>query len=559
MKLKKYNLNACVLPLFSLFLALATFLFWYVAYPHALSYQEQNQLFLWSWDYFCADISQMGGLADWLGEFVVQFYYHAWLGAALLAIVFAAMFCEIFMLLKFSSRQVISNLSIAFASVVPCLLLILYLSDENVLMSYVMGILCSVGLALILRKLPFVSDVVLVPMFYWLLGPISWLYVILRYALRGEWKQCLFMALYLVAIQAVASYALLTQWSLLISLCGLNYYRIPLEVPALQIVIPLAIVAIAMIVKIKMPKVKEYMRIAACILVLMPLLFCIYKSYDTDKYELIRQDYLIRNERWQEIIDRAGQHELHNSFSSNAVNLALAMTGQLANMMFSFYQSGGDALVMPMVRDNTSNLPTMEAFFRLGMVSESMRYAFDLQESILNGKKSGRLMKRISECCIINGRYKTAEKYLDILSKSLFYREWAERAKSYLGQEQWIDTHDVWGHIRAVRYKSDFLYNYGERDKMFGILVMENNKNKMALEYFLGQLLLNGDVNAFMQYLPLAQQYGNYKAVPYGYQDAWNCIQAHGQLNGSPYASYVKRMTASKEADGATGASLLMK
>ena len=67
---------------------IGVFLFWYVGYPHALSYQEQYQLFLWTGDYFWERVSLPGGLADWLGEFIVQFYYVEWLGALLLALLF---------------------------------------------------------------------------------------------------------------------------------------------------------------------------------------------------------------------------------------------------------------------------------------------------------------------------------------------------------------------------------------------------------------------------------------------------------------------------------------
>ena len=75
----------------SVLVGIGIFLFWYVAYPHALSYHEQYQLFLWTWDYFVERISLPGGFADWLGEFIVQFYYIEWLGALLLALLFVAM------------------------------------------------------------------------------------------------------------------------------------------------------------------------------------------------------------------------------------------------------------------------------------------------------------------------------------------------------------------------------------------------------------------------------------------------------------------------------------
>ena len=61
--------NLCLSVLFGI----GVFLFWYLTYPHALSYQEQYQLFLWTGDYFCERTSVPGGMSEWLGEFIVQF------------------------------------------------------------------------------------------------------------------------------------------------------------------------------------------------------------------------------------------------------------------------------------------------------------------------------------------------------------------------------------------------------------------------------------------------------------------------------------------------------
>ncbi|MBQ6965483.1 MAG: hypothetical protein IJP82_07335 [Bacteroidaceae bacterium] len=510
----------------SLLLVVSAFLFWYLGYPHALSYQEQYQLFLWTGDYFWTDVLQVGGLADWLGEFFVQFYYVEWLGALVLALLLTVFW--------WLTTKVVDNRWYAF---VPTFLLLAYLGDESVLMSYVVALILAMGTRLMMQKVHPLFDLLTVPVLYGLIGPVAWLYVFLRLIQRKNW-QTVGLLLYLLIIQWVVVSTLLRQWPLTSAIMGTNYYRIPMKLPPFQVLIPVIIVVLAAWGK----SFKRYRlwRLAALAIIAV---MCTFFRFDSDKYELIRQDYLIRHERWQEVVTRAEKYQVPVNFSSECVNLSLAMTGRLAERQFAFYQSGEDALIMPMVRDLTSNLPTMEAFYRLGMVNESMRYAFDLQESILNGKKSGRLMKRIAECCIINGKYAVAEKYLDILQQSLFYRNWAKDARSYLGNEAWIDAHPQWGKLRKLRYQEDFLYNYGELDKMLGRLFINNPENKMALEYFLAQLLLKGDMASFQQYLGWAQRYGGYTMMPYTYQDAMKCIQAQGDVPGSAYAAYVRQMT----------------
>ena len=250
----------------------------------------------------------------------------------------------------------------------------------------------------------------------------------------------------------------------------------------------------------------------------------------------------MRNERWDEIVKRAGEYQVRTPFWSNCVNLALSQKRLLADRMFDFYQSGEDALIMPRTRDLTSMLPSAEAFWRLGMVNSAQRYMFDTQESILNARKSGRCTKRIAECMLVNGHYQTARKQIELLKNSLLYRSWANEAEAMLGDEAKVNAHPVYGKLRKLRYKENFLYSYEEMDKMYGLLLMNNNENKMALDYFLAQMLLKGNLQGFQQYLGLAQQYGGYRQMPLGYQDVMRCIQMQGNVPGSPYANYAKRM-----------------
>jgi hypothetical protein len=263
-------------------------------------------------------------------------------------------------------------------------------------------------------------------------------------------------------------------------------------------------------------------------------------GWDSEKWELLKQDYLIRHERWDELLERAKRYEVKTAFWSNSVNLALAMTGRLADSQFDYWQSGEDALLMPMVRDNVSNLPTAEAFWRLGMVNSALRYMSDIQESILNARKSGRCEQRIVECMLVNGKYDLARKHLSLLKKSFFYRSWAEEAERFANGEKSGALAAAIDKARRLRYKENFLYSYPEIDKMLGILFQENPQNKMALEYFLGQLLLKGDAQAFMQSLPMAQQHGGYPVMPLAWQDAVGCMQSRS-VPDTPYGKYIKR------------------
>lgn len=395
--MKKFISRYGKMALVALF-GLCIFLFWYCGYPQALCYQEQNQLFLWSADYFLHDLSVAGGLADYISEFLVQFYYVPVVGAAILAFLFMAFLSLTCQVIRSYTAKPLKWYGMLIA-LLPSILLLEVMGDIEVLLSFpvalTFALLSTWLMNLATRKwgVRIVwADVLLIPVLFWLIGGgATWLYVFLRLAFflmqvkKGKLPSVaisypLFI-LYLLAIQLICYSTFLVQYPLMSVMTGINYYRVPMRYPGQK------------------------------------------WGYDKDLYALLKLNEQVRNGKWEDIIHDAQENQVQVFYTSNCVNLALAQTRQLADRMFSFYQSGEDALLAPRSRDNMSMYPTMEAFWHLGLVNSSLRYASDLQASILNGKMSGRLMKRITECQIVNGKYAVARKNIDLLKQSLFYHD----------------------------------------------------------------------------------------------------------------------------------------
>ncbi len=515
--------------LLTLVCAVAVFLFWWQVYPHALSYQEQYQLFLWTADYLAEALRVPGGFAAWLGEMVVQCYYVEWLGALLLALLLVA--------LQWLTAAQMRNSAWWLLSWATPVMLLWLMGDESVLLAYPMALALSLLLALVMKDRWPWADVVLVPLLYWLSGPVAWLYVGLRLVNVG-WRH-LWTIVLLPAVMLVAYRWLLPEWQLYSVLTGKVYYRIPLQTPALMWVIPLVLLGLALLSRAGH---RRWMWCCEAVVLLVVAVFPMRMAYDKERYELIRLDYLVRNAQWDEIIERASEYQVTTPFTSVCVNLALAQKRQLADRMFDFFQSGPDALVMPRIRDLTSMLPSAEVFWHLGMVNSAQRYMFDTQESILNGKKSGRCTKRIAECMMVNGHYKNAAKQLRLLEHSLFYRGWAKEAKACLYDDAKVSAHPEWGKKRQIRFKREFLFDYEHLDRMFANLFTDNTSNTMALDYLLAQMLLDTNLNDFVNNLQLAQRFGGYRNMPLVYQDVVTCMRAQGQVSNSPYLNYVNRM-----------------
>ena len=63
----------------------AVFLLWRFGFPEVLSFHEQQQMFLFTTDYFHSRMAEPGGVARYVAEFIVQYYNNFNLGAMLLA------------------------------------------------------------------------------------------------------------------------------------------------------------------------------------------------------------------------------------------------------------------------------------------------------------------------------------------------------------------------------------------------------------------------------------------------------------------------------------------
>ncbi|MBQ9214034.1 MAG: hypothetical protein IJ150_08850, partial [Bacteroidales bacterium] len=79
-KIYKYLLSAL--------LFLAAFVYWGFFHYEFLFFHEYYQMFLFSAEYFVQRLSSVGGLSDYIAEFLTQFYVHQKLGAAILGLLF---------------------------------------------------------------------------------------------------------------------------------------------------------------------------------------------------------------------------------------------------------------------------------------------------------------------------------------------------------------------------------------------------------------------------------------------------------------------------------------
>lgn len=527
------------------------FLFWGLYYPHHLHYHEQLQLFLLTPEYWTDKLGHPGGVAEYLAEFLTQFYFHAWIGALILALALVALQRQVWSLARRAGAgEIVFPLSF-----LPAIVFWIFLCDEHAMLAALISTLLTlstlmghqqVGQYTLPRML---YTVLLLPLLYWLVGGAFLILVVivtLREAVgarnrRGE-KAPLSARLGLAATVALLGILApfltqgLTQYPLKALFLGINYYRFP-EIYPNSLLLALAL---SCLVPLIMPPLSRLGRptilSATQGLLLLAGGYGIYSAADPHQEEILAYDYLTRMKRWQPIIRMAERKQPETPFTVACLNLALAKTGQLGDRMFHFYQNGYEGLIPSFQRDFLYPLSAAEVFYHLGMINTSQRYTFEAMEAIPDYKKSGRAYVRLAETNLINGQYAVAAKYLRALTHTIYYRRWALNAMSYLNDEAKINAHPEWGWLRQARYTEDFLFSDTEMENMLGLLLEHNPKNRLAYEYLMAYTLQKRDLRHFMDYYPLGKDLA-YDHIPLAYQEALIFVwtQQHPNFQDLPW------------------------
>ena len=544
-------------PLLSLLFGVAVVIFWAVPFVGGLCFQEQYQMFLFDIGYFLERIVLPGGLADYISEFLVQFYYMPVLGGAIIALLLMGIQAAVWGLMKqYGARHDFPGYLLSF---LPSIALWCAMGDQNVLLSFVVALFGALVIGWIHnrfhnRLVKVVFELVSTALVYWFLGPVVFLYAALMIGdtlKNAKQKGNVLSGIGYSAVILILTIAwiLLTtqtlQYPLYRIFAGLNYYRYPGAISPLPFIVMVWAVVIPFLGMIpcrqkSLQKLQQskVVIVLSYVLVIVASWFGIKASFDEMTYELIDYDFLVRTEQWDKIIEKAEKKQATTPLSVSCVNLALSQKGMLADRLFEFYQNGGEGLFPTFTRDMISPVSTAEIFFRLGMVNDAERYMFEAQEAIPNYRKSARLTRRIIECEIINGNYQVAAKLLRRLQKTLFYSNWANQTMALLGNEKAINRHPVYGKLRKYREKKqDFLFSDREMDQMLGLLFLNDNHNKMAYEYLVCYELLQRDMEKFMQYYPLGR-FVDYDHIPRSFQEILigNWMKTHSDPRTIPYS-----------------------
>ena len=451
----------------TLLFGVAVFLFFGLAYPHHLHYQEQYQLFLFDGNYVWEIVRQPGGVADLLGRFCTQFFLFAWVGALIIALLLSA--------IQFLTLQLTDCNKLYGLSFVPSFLLWLFLLDENALLGGVWAVLLALLVVCVIVRFTdgWIRRILLliaIPVLFILVGPVS-----LPIPADGLWA-------------------------------GIHYYRMPNVFPWLLWAAALSAFILVLIARLfRNRTVTRHLAPVASHLLFALVAVCmgwtVWKNANFKAERVMQYDFMATHQQWNRIIETASKEKPNNQIGVTVQNLALAMHGVLLDQMPNYNQNGIAGLLPDVKEDATSPMPTAEAFYQLGMINVAQRTVFEAQEAILDFQKSGRCYKRLAQTNLINGQYEVARKYLSALQKTLFYRDWANETLLLLDNENAIASHPEYGRLRQWAFKEDFYFSDHVPPEMLESLYFSNTDNRMAYQYLLAYYLLTGDRERYNHFI----------------------------------------------------------
>jgi len=412
----------------------------------------------------------------------------------------------------------------------PSCVLILLQSDFNYMLHYNLGFLAAFAYFLLLIKTKNRSILLiwfaLFPLFYYLAGGYAWVVTGMYITYSILYKNILYPVLILFIV-------LLTLWLFKIlifiqPLADLVYYPLP-KVTFFKIhavlygvfgffIIYPAILKVLRPVKMK-PENAGSLSLYIIMIVFSATILFLSKLYNPEMARLFYLEKLVCQEKWEEVIRYQEKIKSGNIVAQYYYNLALSETDQLCDRMFSGRQDYGpnSLLVQWDSRANINQIFRGAYFYyNIGLINEAHRWAFE--SMVMQGYRPENI-KMLIRTELINGHYKIAGKYINVLKKTLRYRPLAKEYEAMLQNPDLIKKDPGMSKKINLRSGSDFLIRLKDQQANVLLLLQSNPGNARAYEYMMAWFMLEKNVEKVVSEIGKMNGLG-YERIPRHIEEA---------------------------------------
>lgn len=254
-------------------------------------------------------------------------------------------------------------------------------------------------------------------------------------------------------------------------------------------------------------------------LVLLPFLFFVsFKlTYNPGYKKVLRIDRLAFEKKWDELLKSLDADLVQRKSVLMQVNRALYHKGILLNNLFFYPQNyRQDALIVQSPTSSSIAIPLSEIYYDMGFINESRHWT---NEALTVLGRQPRILQQLVETYLISGQYGTAEKYLNIMETSVITRSWAKDQRKYLFCDECVEKNPELGPLRRMNPATDFFAAIENPLDNLRHLVADSISNPMAFEYFIAYQLLSHRPAEILRYIPEFSRRG-YTQLPLACQEA---------------------------------------
>ena len=264
-------------------------------------------------------------------------------------------------------------------------------------------------------------------------------------------------------------------------------------------------------------------------------------DYDDENYHAECKAYrAIDEQKWEDALYEIRQ--IRGTLTRQLImfkNIALFNTGDIGNSMYDYDDKGMTPTPSDSLKVHMANTAAPIIYLHHGMTNFAYRWCMENQ--VETGFNIAEL-KIMVLSSIINGENKLAEKYLNILSHTLYYKEWAERYVPLARNPKLISKypelariHDLHSHI-GNQSDSDaglcenFILHYFSRT--------QNKDSKYFQEMPLAYAMMAKDIQLFWPHYLLYLHLHKGEKIPTLYQQAaylYGNLEPHSAPNTAQY------------------------
>jgi len=484
------------------------FAFFWFYYPgeYVLIANQDTRLFFLTMEHFLTFQDRPGGVLEYLGHFITQFYHFRMLGALILAALLAASYYLAAGLLKKASGR--KDL-LLMAMIVPVLLLGMHNFYPHQ-MHHSLGFILAMVFALMSPEDAGKQRVVhalAVPVLYFLLGGFVWFYCALILA-RGAGSRKFNLALLFWSLVYPALLILLA-WLLIFldPLKDLFIMSLPLvqgyPIPLLPFVFAGWIILMVVLENLEFEQsfLKTRWGYAMQIIALLTGAFLILNfTFNRKNARFFQIEKLAVEEDWDGLLRYVDQHPSSNLFGTFYTNLALVNKGMLCESLFDYPQPYGRRGLCFEWEEKEEILKRGGDFFwTIHFVNEAHHWAFEAM--IVNGFTQ-RNLKMLIQTELARGHYQVAQKYIHLLERTLFHKNMAGQFQAFVDYPESTGLDLELGPRVNTVFREDFFTDGMDLEKNLRMMIANDPENRQACDYLMALLLLEKRVDDIAPLLP---------------------------------------------------------